>query len=215
MAYDADLYYVRSTGLPATVWIDAPTENNVGVRRAFEHLANRSDVKIISMSQGGVITWAGIRNAVRLCNDNGKMIFMAGGTFVAGELLSDVLFGDPGNFTLFPANLSFNDAQNNFPYVFSATGIENTTNIEDGSWCFQCFGRADFVVEFDSGGSSSEATATTAGMAALIWANDPQLTRNDVLTKMANAADRGLNNPHPDFGYGRVNMQSFVDNEGL
>ncbi len=213
-AYDADLYFVRSTGLLVSVLIDAPAENTVGVRRAFERLASRSDVKIISMSQGGLITWSGVRNAVRLCNDNGKMIFMAGGTFPLGELVADLIFGDPGNFTLFPASLSFNGGSD-FSYVFSATGIEGTSSIEDASWCTQCFGRADFVVEFTSGGSSSESTALTAGMAALIWANEPHLNRAEVLTKMAAASDRFLTNPHPDFGYGRINMQQYVDNEGL
>jgi subtilisin family serine protease len=211
VAYNADLFFVRSTGAPLTILIDAPSENTVGVRKSLEYLATRSDVKIISMSQGGVVSWWGVKRAVRMCNDSGKLIFFAGGTFIAGESLSDLIFGSPSSFTLFPARLSFDSNEDDFEFVFSVTGIESTNNIAEASWCPECFGRADFVVEFSNGGSSSHSTSHTAGMAALIWSDNVNQTREQVLAKMIAASDRSTANRSPDFGYGRVNMQQYLD----
>jgi len=201
VAFNADLVSVRSANL---VYIDL-YPNVRGVTRSFNHLAGQSDVKIISMSQGGLINWIAIERAIRKCHDNGKMIFTAGGTFLLAPLITTIIAGSPANITLFPARLS---------RVHSVTGINNTDKIDHAYWCPSCFGSADFVAEFDAGGASSEATANTAGMAALIWAREPGLSRSEVFEKIKSASDRAVVK-HPHFGYGRINMQAYLDNEGI
>ena len=53
-------------------------------------------------------------------------------------------------------------------------------------------------------GGSSVATATTAGIAALVWAKNPSWNRDQVLTKMKQSA-RFYPNKNADFGYGNIN----------
>ncbi len=201
VAFNSDLISIRSSGL---VYIDF-YPNVRGVTRAFDHLAGRSEVKVISMSQGGLIKWTAIERAIRKCHDRGKMIFTAGGTFAIAPFITTLLAGSPANITLFPARLNT---------VHSVTGIRNAPNIEHAYWCPDCFGTADFVAEFDAGGASSEATANTAGMAALIWAREPNLSRSEVFEKIILASDRAFTKHHY-FGHGRINMQTYLDNEGL
>jgi hypothetical protein len=51
-------------------------------------------------------------------------------------------------------------------------------------------------------------------MASLILARNPNLTRNQVLNKMIQASDYP-NLRHPYYGRGRVDMQRYLQNEGL
>ena len=53
-------------------------------------------------------------------------------------------------------------------------------------------------------GGSSVATATTAGIAALVWAKYPIWTRDQVLTKMKQSS-RYYPTKNPDFGHGNIN----------
>ena len=53
-------------------------------------------------------------------------------------------------------------------------------------------------------GGSSVATATTAGIAALVWSKNPTWTKDQVLTKMKQSASF-YPNKNADFGYGNIN----------
>lgn len=210
IAYNSDLITLRSSNM---VFIDIPPVM-LGVARSYEYLADRSEVKIISMSQGGLISWEPIKRAIRKCHDRGKLLFAAGGTFpniIPGVTPGDITWAT--GLTIFPAN---------YDRVVSVTGIKKV-KAYDGSgnpemkYCTQCFGKADFVFEFydgqDDGGSSSFSTAATAGMAALIWAKNPNMNRDQVLQKMRAASDW----PHSKdrlFGHGRVQMRTYLENEG-
>jgi subtilisin family serine protease len=48
------------------------------------------------------------------------------------------------------------------------------------------------------------ATATTAGIAALVWSKNPTWTRDQVLNKMRQSATY-FPNRNADYGYGNVN----------
>ncbi len=205
VAYNANLVSVRSAW---GVWID-PVENMIGVSRAYEKLSKKDDVKVISMSQGSIMSNVWVTRAIQKCYDKGKLLFAAGGTFFVPGVQQFLTAAT--DFTLFPARL---------PTVNSCTGIKKlsqTANIP--VWCTSCFGVAKFTFEFNEGllgteGSSSVSTASTAGMASLIWAHQPSLTRDQVLNKMIQASDYP-NNPHPYYGHGRVDMRRYLINEGL
>lgn len=64
-------------------------------------------------------------------------------------------------------------------------------------------GQADYV------GGSSVATATTAGVAALVWSKYPSWSRSQVLSKMRNTADLS-GNTSSNYGYGNVNASLAV-----
>lgn len=206
VAYNSNLISIRSSW---GVWID-PLENNLAVARAYKHLAYNNNVKVISMSQGSILNWIWVTRAIELCYAKGKLMFAAGGTFYAPGLQQWITTNT--GFTLFPARLN---------EVYSCTGIKKLSATNNQyNWCNNCFGVSDFVLEFNEDsttgnvGSSSMATATTAGIATLIWSNDSSLTRDEVIAKMIAASDYPTFQ-HPYFGHGRVNMDTYLTNEGF
>ncbi|WP_025742715.1 S8 family peptidase [Aquimarina pacifica] len=180
-----------------------------GVSNALESLANRSDVKIISMSVGYPWSIGNVKDAVKYAYSKGKMIIAAGGTSTTFTNWYGVIF---------PASMS---------ETVAVTGIKdngyNTCDIcHDGS-------KIDFtivmqraantdrtspVIGFNTGdksyaGGSSIATATTAGIAALVWATNPSMSRDQVLNKLKQAGEF-YPNPDSDFGYGNIDALKAV-----
>ena len=60
-------------------------------------------------------------------------------------------------------------------------------------------------------GGSSAATATTAGMAALIASKYPSMTRAQIIEKMRVNASLS-NNKSSEYGWGRVNLNTALSN---
>ena len=198
IAYMSDLIIIRGSN---EFLLNLPS-NIVGATRSFAAMANDNSVKIISMSQGAVfVTSTGLNRAIKDCYNNGKLIFTAAGTFPLGSIVDDLI--NQPDLTLYPSTL---------PEVHGVTGILPlpTDNINHAYWCELCFGIADFVVEFDLfKGSSSAATSSVAGMAALIWSTNPGMNRDDVYLKMRQSADRF--NKSGRFGHGRLDLNEFVN----
>ncbi len=201
VAYGANLVSIRSS---RTVFIGL-LSSRIGVKKAFEYMLEKPDVKIISMSQGLVFWDEGIARAIRENKKKGKLIFCAGGTFPGIVFAGlNIVFEDfnKSSITLFPAKME---------EVISVTGV-NSSN----TWCENCFGNADFVTEFtgdkssNDGGSSSVATISVAGMAALIWGTNPNMSANDVFGKLRSLSENPSRR-HPNFGYGRIDMSKFND----
>ncbi len=161
-----------------------------GVKAALVALGNRSDVKIISMSVGYPWSIRNVRDGIRYAHNRGKLIFAAGGTSTELTNWYPVIF---------PASMS---------EAIAVTGIT-----DDGSYqqCDTCHDgsqieftvvmerdnnneRTGTVLGFYDGdkkyvGGSSVATATTAGIAALVWAKHPGWSRSQVLTKLRQSAE--------------------------
>lgn len=181
VAYNVNLISCRAA---EDVFIDAAREVR-GVSDAFVQAGNRPDVKIISMSMGRITVSSQIRDAILYARAKGKLIFCAAGTsmpFTAGWAG-----------VIFPA--SMNEVQ-------AVTGIRQGTPFEA---CTVCHSgpEVDFVVVMertsdkkhpltvaDSGdapstiGGSSVATATMAGMAALVWSRYPWFNTTELVTKL-------------------------------
>ncbi|MBU7596586.1 S8 family serine peptidase [Streptomyces sp. P38-E01] len=86
--------------------------------------------------------------------------------------------------------------------TLAAPGTGITTLDEDGSY------------QTGSGGTGS-ATALTSAAAALIWAENPQWTGNQVLRTMIHTADRSRSAPTERLGYGAIRPHKvLLDNEG-
>lgn len=199
VAYGANLVSVRSS---RSVFIGL-LSSRIGVKKAFEYMLEKPDVKIISMSQGLVFWDEGIARAIRENKKRGKLIFCAGGTFpgIVFEGLN-IVFEDfnKSSITLFPAKMQ---------EVISVTGITSSY-----TWCENCFGNADFVTEFSGdksssdGGSSSVSTISLAGMAALIWGTNANMTSDDVFNTLKSLSENPSNR-HPNFGHGKIDMTKF------
>lgn len=166
VAYNASLVSVRAA---ADVLLSESREMK-GVADAYVLAGNRADVKITSMSLGSPLYNSQVADAIRYAYNRGKLMFCAGGTSF------DWSAGWIG--VTFPANMD---------EVQAITGIKDnlTQRCDD---CHQG-SQIDFVVvmeKADNGrhvptlamsgnppstvGGSSAATATTAGMGALVWA---------------------------------------------
>jgi subtilisin family serine protease len=201
VAYNANLVTCRA----ATDVLLSESREYKGVADAYVLAANRADIKITSMSLGSITTSSQVADAVRLAFNNGKLMFCAAGTSFGW---SAGWYG-----VIFPANMS---------EVQAVTGVKDNLTQR----CDACHtgSQVDFVVVMEKAtngrkplslamsgdvpstvGGSSVATASTAGMAALVWAQNPSLNRDQVVARMAAAANY-FPNRNSDFGWGRVNV---------
>jgi len=201
VAYNCNLVTCRAA---ADVLIDESRENK-GVSDAFVNAGNRSDVRIISMSMGRITSNSQIADAVRYAYGKGKLIFCAGGTS----------FGWTANWygVIFPAYM---------PEVQAVTGVVEGTNFTNCNECHKG-SEIDFVVTMQrnadgvkpltlamSGnppatvGGSSVATASTAGIAALVWSKYPTYTRTQILSRLQQSSSR-YPTKSAEYGWGLIN----------
>jgi hypothetical protein len=201
VAYNCNLITCRAA---EDVFIEDSRESK-GVADAFVNAGNRSDVKIISMSLGRVTTSSQIKDAIAFAYGKGKLIFCAAGTSFSW---TSGWYG-----VIFPATL---------PQVNAVTGVyENDFNTS----CASCHDGAetDFTVVMEKStnakfplslamqgnipsivGGSSVSTATTAGIAALVWSKFPTLSRDVILNKLIQSSS---NYPvrNTQLGWGNIN----------
>ena len=206
VAYEANLISVRGT---SDVIINGSNEKD-GVSDALVLLGNRSDVKIISMSIGDVFYSGQVADAVRYAYNRGKMLISAAGTSLSWTSWWGVIF---------PATMS---------ETVAVTGIRDGSSIQRCNTCHSG-SQVDFVAVMQrasdtdrtsltlsmSGntparvGGSSVATATTAGIAALIWARNPNMSRSQVLQTMKDASQYYPSRSN-EFGWGKIDAAQAV-----
>ena len=204
VAYNCNFVLCRASH---DVYIDESAEVK-GVSDAYTWGADNAGVKIISLSLGRITSNGQIKDAIQYAYNKGKLMFCAGGTSY------DWTAGFVG--VIFPANLST---------VQAITGVKNTNTLQACSDCHK--GKAiDFVVVMQqtatgihqlstalSGdvpttvGGSSVATATAAGIAALVWSKFPSFSRDDVVNKLTTTASL-YPNKNKNFGWGKLNADA-------
>ena len=181
-----------------------------GVADAYTYAADDASIKIISLSLGRVTAASQIKDAIMYAYNKGKLMFCAGGT--STDFTS--WFG-----VTFPATL---------PQVQAITGVKNTATLKACGDCHK--GRQiDFVIVMNktsdnmspianaiSGnvpttvGGSSVATATSAGVAALVWAAHPTETREQIIERLTTTAS-GYPKKNNNFGYGKLNALAAIN----
>lgn len=206
VAYKANLYSYRAT---SDVVVNGSKEKK-GVKNSLIDAGNRSAVRIISMSIGDVFSSGTVKDGVRYANNRGKLIFAAAGTSLSWTSWWGVIF---------PANMS---------ETVAVTGIRTGSPMQRCNTCHD--GSAvDFVAVMqrrndtdrtsltlsryndNAGyvGGSSAATATTAGIAALVWARNTGQSKTSVLNKMKQAASI-YPGRSGNFGWGIVDANAAV-----
>lgn len=208
VAYNANLVAVRGTG---DVIIDSRDEKR-GVANALKLLANRSDVRIISMSIGSLFSVGSVKDAVRYAYGKGKLIICAAGTSTSFTTWAGVVF---------PARMDETVA---------------VTGVREGQYkrCNTCHtGRdVDFTMimqrsdpdrttitlpetgtKLSTVGGSSTATAMAAGVAALVWSTDPSMSRDEVYQRLKETADLYPNRDR-SFGWGNIDAYQAVAGSG-
>lgn len=205
VAYNANLVSYRAS---SDVVLNGYHEQR-GVQNAFTALGNRSDIKIISMSMGHIFSVGRITDAVRYANNRGKLIFCAGGTSTSFTNFVGVIFpawmpetvavtGIKEASTYQKCDVCHSGSEIDFTIMMQRAGSNNTVPVLS-----YYNNQADYV------GGSSVATATTAGIAALVWAKNPTWTKAQVLTKMKQSS-QFYPTKNSQFGHGIINALTAV-----
>lgn len=203
VAYKSDLLFIRGCD---DVVLDVSAELS-GVKNALVRMGNNSSVRIISMSVGTPFYSSALYDGVSYAYGKGKMIFAAAGTSFSFTSWWGVIY---------PAA---------FSQCIAVTGVK-----ENGNRCSNCHdgSQVRFTIPMErnvssnrngvslpySGvsptyiGGSSCATATCAGIAALVWSVNPLLTRTQVFDCMRTTSQYVT--PVTNKGYGNPNAAAAV-----
>ncbi len=205
-AYKANLVTVRAV---EDVVISSSDEKN-GVKNALILAGNRSDVKVVSMSIGNIISSGTVKDGIYYAYNRGKLLLAAAGTSTSFTNWAGVIF---------PANMSQTTA---------VTGVKAQSSYQRCNTCHSG-SKVDFTIQMQRSFSnsrtslaitkngngtsyvsgSSSATATTAGIAALVWATNPSMSRTAVLNRLKQASDI-YPSRSSSYGWGNINAQAAV-----
>ncbi|WP_298953204.1 S8 family serine peptidase [uncultured Nonlabens sp.] len=206
VAYNSNMVAYRGT---EDVLINDYHERK-GVSNALKALGDRSDVKIISMSIGYLWTVGNIEDAVKYAYSRNKMIVAAGGTSTSFTSWYGVIFPASMSETVAVTGLKDN-GYNRCNICHEGDQIDFTIIMQRAS----DESRTVPTLGFNNGtrkyvGGSSVATATTAGIAALIWSKNPSWSREQVLNKMKQSSEF-YPNRNSKFGYGNIDALKTVE----
>jgi len=206
VAYNSDLVSYRAT---EDVVLNDYHERK-GVKDALRALGNRSDVKIISMSIGYPWSIGNVRDAVRYAHARGKLIFAAGGTSTEITNWYPVIFPASMSETVAVTGITDDGTYQQCDTCHDGSEIEFTivmerdnNNSRTGTVLGFYNGDTDYV------GGSSVATATTAGIAALVWAKYPGWSRTQVINRMRQSSEF-YPNRNGSKGYGNIDALQAV-----
>ncbi|MBL7943940.1 MAG: S8 family serine peptidase, partial [Flavobacteriales bacterium] len=204
IAYKSNVHFIRAC---QDVVLDKSSER-LGVKNALVAMGNMASVKVVSMSVGTPFYSSVLYDGVLYAYNNGKMLMAAAGTSFSWTSWWGVVY---------PAA----HAQ-----CVAITGVD-----ESGNTCDSCHDgdEVDFTIPMErnvndnrtslslaqSGtgpkyiGGSSTATATAAGIAALVWSIDPSFTRAEVLNFLT-LSSQYYPGSDSDTGYGNIDAGAAV-----
>jgi len=206
VAYNCNLIAYRGT---SDVVLDGYHEQK-GVANALKALADRSYLKVISMSIGHIFTIGKIEDAIKYAYGKGKLIIAAGGTSTSFTNWAGVIFPAWMSETVAVTGITDASGYNECEVCHKGSQIdftvimERNNNTDRHSVCLGFYeGQKSYI------GGSSVATSTTAGMAALIWERHPTWTRAQIFQKMKESASL-YPNKSSKFGYGNIDALQAV-----
>ncbi|ELR69848.1 protease [Fulvivirga imtechensis AK7] len=205
VAYNSNLIAVRGTG---DVVINSGNEKT-GVSDALVFLGNRSDVKIISMSIGDVFSSSNVADAIRYAHGKGKLIFAAAGTSTSWTNWYGVIFPANMNETVAVTGIKEGNGYTRCDICHSGSKVDFTIVMERANTNKHPLSLAMSGNTPSTVGGSSVATATAAGIAALVWSKNPGWTRDQVLNKMKQTADL-YPSRSSEFGWGTLDALAAV-----
>lgn len=198
-AYDADIYVVKVLGPRGGYTSD--------IIQGIEWCNNNENVKILSMSYGGSYSQAE-EDALEAAYNNGKLLVSAAGN--EGD-------DNPDNEDLkeYPAGLDT---------VIAVASTDDDDSVSyfstSGSWVelaapgrsIKSTYKGDMIATMSG---TSMACPHVSGVAALVWANEPDLTNIEIRERLQTTAV-DLGNPDRDngYGYGLVDAAAAVGGSG-
>ncbi len=205
VAYKSDLRFIRAS---EDVVLDKSSERTA-VKNALLALGADASVRVISMSIGSPFSYGVLSDGVNYAYGQGKLVMAAGGTSFSWTSWWGVIY---------PAAYS---------NCVAVTGVK-----ENGSKCASCHdgSQIDLTICMERSGNSSRnslslspsgttpsyiggsssATATAAGIAALVWSAKPTATRAQVLSCLTSTA-QFAGAPSSTKGYGNINASAAVN----
>jgi len=203
-AHKANLYTVRAAD---DVYLNTSAER-LAVKNAYVYLANKSAVKIISMSMGTPFYSSVLLDAVSYASAMGKLLFAAAGTSTYFTSGFGVIY--PAAFAECQAITGVNDQDNTCQTCHDGPQVDFTIVMER-SWDFNR--KAVGVNQYNDWpqyiGGSSAATASAAAIAAIVWSTKPTLSKYQVLWILRYTAQYPIF-PDSEHGYGKLNALSAV-----
>lgn len=204
VAYKASLHFIRAC---ADVVLDESGERT-GVKNALVRMGNNTSIQIISMSIGTPFYSSVLYDGTVYAYNKGKMIFAAAGTSYGWTTWWGVIY--PAAFSQCIAvtgvkeNSSTCSSCHDGSQVLFSIPMERNTNSNRNSISLRTSGYTPAYI-----GGSSCATATMAGIAALVWSVKPSMTRSQVYTCLRNTSQY-YPNYSGSVGYGNPNAAAAV-----
>ncbi|MEM9546301.1 MAG: S8/S53 family peptidase [Bacteroidota bacterium] len=206
VAYKADLMTIRAV---KDVIISSSSERK-GTRDALFLSGGTGDVKVISMSIGTPTYSSTVADGIFYAYGQGKMIVAAAGTSLSWTSWYPVIFPANMSQTIAVTGLRDNGTQKcvtchsgsqvDFTIIMERTSDDDRTSIT----------LASSTNQPKYTGGSSCATATVAGIAALVWAENPGASRNTVLQALKDGS-QFYPSRHSNFGWGQINAATAVN----
>jgi serine protease len=204
VAYRSSLYFIHAC---EDVVLDESAEKNA-VKNALTKMGKKQDLKIISMSIGTPFSSGVLEDGVNFAYNKGKLIFAAAGTSFDWTSWWGVIY--PANYNACNAitgvkedNSTCSVCHDGSKVIFTVP-MERNVNENRNSLSLALSGNTPTYI-----GGSSIATATTAGIAALVWSAKPSLTREQVIACMRNTAQYYPTRTS-SHGYGNLNAGAAV-----
>jgi serine protease len=204
VAYKSNLHFIRAC---EDVVLDASSEQ-LGVKNALVKMAKINNLKIISMSIGTPFYSNTLYDGVSFAYGKGKMIFAAAGTSFDWTSWWGVIY--PAAFSQCVAVTGVRENSSTCATCHDGSQVKFTVPMErdDNN------NRNSLSLDYSGNnptyiGGSSCATATTAGVAALVWSVNTSLSRTQVYNCLRNTAQY-YPNLTSDHGYGNINAAAAV-----
>lgn len=206
VAYEANLISIKGTD---DVVINGSNEKD-GVSDAYYYLGGRSDVKIISLSLGDIFSSGQVTDAIQYAYNRDKLLLAAAGTSTSFTNWVGVIFPAWLNTTVAVTGVKVGSGLQRCSDCHSGNAVDFTIIMEKGGNTGPLtLSRQNNQVKYTGG--SSAATATLAGIAALVWARNPSMSRHTVLNALKQSASvyPGRNS---QYGWGTVDAFAAVSN---
>jgi subtilisin family serine protease len=204
VAYKANLHFVRACN---DVVLDGSAERT-GVKNALVLLGNNSNVKVISMSIGTPFSSSVLQDGLNYAYGMGKIVMAAAGTSFSWTSWWGVIY--PAAYSNCVAITGVNESSQTCADCHDGSEVDYTVvmerNANDNRNTLTIPTSGNYPAYI---GGSSAATATAAGIAALVWSNKPSMTRDQVMNCLKTTSQYYPTKDW-DTGYGNLNASAAV-----
>ncbi|MBK9639248.1 MAG: S8 family serine peptidase [Bacteroidetes bacterium] len=205
VAYKSGLHFIRAAN---DVVLDGSSEKTA-TKNAFIKMGNRSDVRIISLSMGTPFSSGVLKDGADYANNLGKTIFAAAGTSYSWTSWWGVIYPAAYSACIAVTGVKENGSKcascHDGSSVMYTITMERSSNSSRNSLSLAPSGSTPTYI-----GGSSCATATAAGIAALVLSTKPNMNKAQLMTCLTNTA-QFYPVKNSSKGYGNLNASSAVN----